>query len=162
MKSSLYHLKIGERHKRYPFACRDDSTGALKPTPRNGSRKKFCRHCPALRIHHKCIFGSAKTRELLLRYQIVEPAHVAYITGTCTRCKKYSALSDSTFCLACRTSLETIERNTERAQCAFAGGCEQMIVVRANRSGMCQKHAQLARRKSETRRVNRAFTVGHD
>lgn len=157
MKAHFNHPNIGASRKRYNFACRDEN-GALKSLPRNGSRKKFCRHCPALRLHRKCIFGPAKAYELLLRYQIVEKKHAALIAGFCTRCKKRRAVNDYEYCAQC--SGKTITRNVERAPCAFPGGCEQMVVVRNNRTGMCPKHAQMNRRQCETRRINRAFTVG--
>ncbi len=137
-----YRTIIGARRKQYSFACRDDATGALKPIPPRGSRKKFCRHCPALRIHHKCIFGERAARERLVTLLHLPRTDAHALTGFCACGRPLNDDEEFLTCRACRERATAYRHG--RKTCAF-DGCKTIVQTKSNKSGMCQIHARQLR-----------------
>ncbi len=145
----------GRRARSLDFRCRDNETRMLKPVSKTGSRRKYCRQCPALQMG-KCLFGQKAAYGKLIEVLKVSPKKAKALARVCD----CGAPCDDEFkfCGACR-----LERDHQKEQsatridgitCAFPEGCDVYINPQNNKSRMCLPHARVmqARRRAEALR----------
>lgn len=151
-KTRFYHPFLGHPTARYHFACRDNLTLSLKPVPKNGSRKKFCRYCPALRLHGKCLFGATVARDKMILLELVSLQEANERADLC-RCGQ-PLDGDYELCTACLAKRrESYSRRTPRQRTVPCKqpGCDQQVYKQKKSSGYCRKCA-LRRRASNGKR----------
>ncbi len=136
----IQHIIPGPAGARYPFACRDPKTHALKPAARNGSRRRMCRGCKALKLYHKCLLFHPDVR--------LEQLGLAPIRRRCLVCHELLLDGKKKYCHAHHPLAEEWSAlgraRAKNTPCRWEG-CQNLVCAqsRYNKSGMCQKHARL-------------------
>lgn len=137
------HSAVKGVSRRYLFACRDTETGGLKPVSKNGSRRRYCRHCPALKAQAVCLFGARAARDKLVLLKLATRDRANWLTGLCA-CGAPCA-DGFEHCRVCLQRMNTTRRASNASVPCRYPGCQKLVVTRHSRTGYCVQHARWTR-----------------